>query len=53
MGTRLGWPPPARAHIKKTYFFFLQLDLVQFMWWDFGVPGMLEVARQLVDLRVL
>ena len=27
------------------------LDLVQFHWWDFGVPGWLEVAGALADLR--
>ncbi|MGP1397716.1 MAG: aldo/keto reductase [Inquilinaceae bacterium] len=28
-----------------------RLDLVQFHWWDYGVPGWLDVAGWLVDLR--
>jgi aryl-alcohol dehydrogenase-like predicted oxidoreductase len=28
-----------------------QLDLLQFHWWDFDIPGFLDVARWLADLR--
>lgn len=28
-----------------------RLDLVQFHWWDYAVPGYAEAARHLVDLR--
>ena len=28
-----------------------RLDLVQFHWWDFGVPGYVEVAHWLQELR--
>jgi aryl-alcohol dehydrogenase-like predicted oxidoreductase len=28
-----------------------RLDLVQFHWWDYGVPGCVAVARHLVDLQ--
>jgi aryl-alcohol dehydrogenase-like predicted oxidoreductase len=50
-------PSLTRAHVEKTIDRSLQrlgteaIDLVQFHWWDYAIPGYMEAAQHLADLH--
>ena len=42
-------PRPGRCRVRRLG--VERLDLVQFHWWDYGVPGVIEAAQWLDELR--